>query len=214
MELKMKKIPFKYLPASWGLKGKTRDVAEAEYSLEGYDLERRLLDIKSDEMSTHELNQAIFDLDLKYNLITISQHKRCLTTLITDEKQKTIAILELDYLEKAITKNEYEKGLASVNNEPWVTVVNFDFGGNKCLEGSFELDWNDAFVEKLKADGYTGPTPDNIVNMWFMELSRNIALEEYDGVGNFNADADANLEALKRFQDTPIMGQGNKNEKN
>ena len=76
-----------------------------------------------------------------------------------------------------------------------------DFGGKTALEGSFELDWNDQFVEKLKEAGYTGPTPDIIVNQWFMEVCRNIALEEFDGTGNFTPDSEANLEAVKRWSD-------------
>jgi hypothetical protein len=39
------KIPFKYLPASWGLKGKTRELAQAEYELTGYDLDIKLAEI-------------------------------------------------------------------------------------------------------------------------------------------------------------------------
>jgi hypothetical protein len=74
-----------------------------------------------------------------------------------------------------------------------------DFSKGHSLEGSFELDWNDQWVEKLKADGYNGPTPDNIVNQWFMELSRNVAMEEFDGTGDFTADSAANLEAVKSW---------------
>ena len=35
----MNKIPFGWLPASWGLKGKSRELAEAEYYLSGYELD-------------------------------------------------------------------------------------------------------------------------------------------------------------------------------
>jgi hypothetical protein len=38
-------IPFEWLPASWGLKGRPFDEAKANYELEGEDLERRLIDI-------------------------------------------------------------------------------------------------------------------------------------------------------------------------
>jgi hypothetical protein len=74
-----------------------------------------------------------------------------------------------------------------------------DFAGKGALEGSFELDWNEQFVEKLKSEGYSGPTPDNIVNQWFMEVCRNVAMEEFDGTGNFTADSEANLDAMKRW---------------
>jgi hypothetical protein len=74
-----------------------------------------------------------------------------------------------------------------------------DFSKGNSLEGSFELDWNQPFVDKLTAEGYTGPTPDNIVNQWFMEVCRNVAMEEFDGTGDFTADSEANLETVKRW---------------
>ena len=46
----MFKIPFNWMPGSFGLKGRTRDIAQAEYELTGYELERRLLDIKKDDL--------------------------------------------------------------------------------------------------------------------------------------------------------------------
>jgi hypothetical protein len=79
-----------------------------------------------------------------------------------------------------------------------------DFGGKKSLEGSFELDWNEIFVESLKKEGYEGLTADSIVNQWFMEVCRNVALEEFDGTGNFSADSEANLETVKRWNSESI----------
>ena len=50
----MPKLPFGTLPGHWGLKGKTREIAKAEYELEGYALELQLLLIKKDELSEDE----------------------------------------------------------------------------------------------------------------------------------------------------------------
>ena len=36
---KKTKLPFSMMPASWGLKGKTRAIAEAEYYYDGEELE-------------------------------------------------------------------------------------------------------------------------------------------------------------------------------
>jgi hypothetical protein len=85
-----------------------------------------------------------------------------------------------------------------------------DFNGKNSKEGSFELDWNDAFVEKLKVDGYQGVTPDSIVNQWFMELCRNVAMEEFDGTGDFAADSESNLETLKRWNSQESFPDGRK----
>ena len=45
MAKKRRLIPFRWLPASWGLVGKPFDIAEAHYTLDGEDLERALIQI-------------------------------------------------------------------------------------------------------------------------------------------------------------------------
>lgn len=194
-----KLVPFHLMPGSWGLKGKTRDIAQAEYELEGYELERRLLQIKEDEYTSKEVARREIDIDFKYGKITQIEQLRALAELIDDDQQRGLAMLELDFRENKITDQEYQKGSATIRKEPWVTVLNMDFSGSKSLEGSFELDWNEFFVTQLTESGYQGPTPDAIVNSWFMEVCRNVALEEFDGTGDFTADSQANLDTMKRW---------------
>jgi hypothetical protein len=196
---KKKLIPFGWLPGHIGLAGKTREIAQAEYELEGFALQYRLLEIKQDEMTADEYGQKLWDLQLKNGHMDQTQYNRNLTELIKDPVQKALAVLELDHREGKIKDVEYEKQSATLRKEPWVNIVGMDFSKGTSLEGSFELDWNEYWVEKLKSEGYTGPTPDNIVNQWFMELSRNVAMEEFDGVGDFTPDSAANLEAVKRW---------------
>ena len=45
---KKTKLPFSMMPASWGLKGKTRAIAEAEYYYEGEELEEVLAELGAD----------------------------------------------------------------------------------------------------------------------------------------------------------------------
>lgn len=195
----MFKIPFEWMPGSWGLKGRTREIAKAEYELTGYDLEKRLLEIAKDDMEPSEFSRRCWDLDVKYGKMDTAKYHRLLLTLIEDDRQRELAALELDQREGKIGSLEYSKKHATLKNEPWVNVVSMDFGGKTALEGSFELDWNDAFVAKLKEAGYIGATPDAIVNQWFMEVCRNVALEEFDGTGDFTADSQANLDTMKRW---------------
>lgn len=199
----MFKLPFRFLPASWGLTGTTRKIAQAEYELTGYDLELELLNIKHDSHGSVDYKRKIAELELRYDRITKDHYHRCIADLIEDSKQRDLAIAELDYRAGKIGELEYSKKCATLRGEPWVNVVNMDFTKKTSLEGSFELDWNEAFVEKLQSEGYTGPSPDNIVNQWFMELCRNIAMEEFDGTGDFTADSGANLEAMKRWNSAP-----------
>jgi hypothetical protein len=195
----MYKLPFGWLPGHWGLAGKTREIAKAEYELEGYELEVKLHELKKDEMELDEWQRKMWDIQVKHNKMSPTEHKRLLVTQIKDDKQRDLASLELDWQEDKITELDYNKKTASLKGEPWVTVINMDFSKGTSLEGSFELDWNEAFVEKLKAEGYSGPSPDVIVNQWFMEVCRNVAMEEFAGVGDFEADSEANLEAMKRW---------------
>jgi len=206
-----KLIPFNLMPGSWGLKGKTRDIAEAEYNLSGYDLKKRILEINCDDMTNKEYRTKLYDLDFEFKKIDKNAHLRLLACLIEDPVQQELANLELDYRENKLTEQQYQKESATLRNEPWVTVLSMDFGGKKSLEGSFEMDWNELFVESLKKEGYSGPTPDNIVNQWFMEVCRNVAMEEFDGTGDFAADSAANLETMKRWsQQVEPIGKNHK----
>lgn len=198
----MFKLPFGMLPGHWGLKGKTREIAKAEYELSGAELDFRLHEIRKDEMAEDAYLTKFWDLQLKHKQIDQSRYNRNLTTLIKDDKQRELAELELDMKEGKVPELDYSKRLATLKGEPWVTVINMDFTKGTSLEGSFELDWNEFFVEKLKKEGYNAVNPEAIVNLWFMELCRNIALEEFDGTGNFTADSEANLETFKRWNST------------
>lgn len=198
------------MPGSWGLKGKTREIAQAEYELTGYELEDKLLRIAQPEISTAEFKRKVIELEMRYEKISSTQYHRRLAELIENDHQRELAIIEIDRREGLLTDLEYNKKIATLKDEPWVTVINMDFSKKTALEGSFELDWNEQFVKKLEAEGYTGPTPDNIVNQWFMELCRNIAMEEFDGTGDFTADSAANLETMKRWNSSESLDKGRK----
>jgi hypothetical protein len=205
MEKIMFKLPFGVLPGHWGLRGKTREIAKAEYELEGYELDCKLLEIKKDELTEDEFKARSIDIERKHGRVNDYEYKMMLTSLIKDDVQREIARLEVEYSNGKIGDLEFQKASANAKKEPWVTVLSMDFGGKSALEGSFELDWNEHFVEKLKAEGYQAPTPDAIVNQWFMEVCRNVALEEFSGTGDFEADSAANLQAVKRWQSESSM---------
>lgn len=57
------KLPFGMMPASWGLKGKSRQIAEAEYYYEGEDLEKALAELTAETDADKEV--AKLDVDLK-----------------------------------------------------------------------------------------------------------------------------------------------------
>lgn len=228
----MIKLPFGMMPGHWGLAGKTREIAKAEYELEGYELDVKLLDIKRDELDHGEYTRRLADIGMKHGQLTSEErelshaqtitderekkirlaeifhkygrttryeYERTLASYIDDETQRDLALLDIEFKHGNITDTAHAKESATLKKEPWVTVINMDFSKKHSLEGSFELDWNMFFVEKLKTEGYAGATDDAIVNAWFMEVCRNIAMEEFDGTGDFTADSQANLDAVKRW---------------
>lgn len=151
---KKRLIPFGWLPAHWGMAGKMREVAQAEYDLSGEALERRLLAINIGERAEDDIAIATLNLDAKYG---------------------------------EVSADDLAKGIATIKNEPWVTIKKLETDTDNLCYGGVELDWNDAFVQNLEKHGY-GPSPDqdDVVNEWFNDLCRNIALDAFDGVGDLS----------------------------
>ena len=65
----MSKIPFSWLPASWGLKGKSRELAEAEYYLTGYELDIAKARI-GHGLESPAFTRSVLDIDLAYGKIS------------------------------------------------------------------------------------------------------------------------------------------------
>src|SRR5271165_3625933 len=127
MEKIMFKVPFGWLPAHWGLAGKSKEIAKAEYELEGYELEAALLEIKKDEFEPKELKRKMLDLSLKHKKIAEKDYYRLLADMIEDPKQKELALLELDYKEGKVKEMDYQKKSATLRGDPWVVVLSMDF---------------------------------------------------------------------------------------
>jgi hypothetical protein len=63
-------MAFGIWPANWGLEGKRRLEALAEYYLDGEDLERELLNIRIENKESEEYARASLEIDYKYDKIT------------------------------------------------------------------------------------------------------------------------------------------------
>jgi len=70
------------------------------------------------------------------------------------------------------------KERATENKEPWIQVLQTHVNKENVRNGFFELDWNEYFVLQLRSNGYTGATDEEIVDVWFSELCRNVGSEE------------------------------------
>ena len=67
--------------------------------------------------------------------------------------------------------------------EPYVNILSVDIDPNNINNGAFELDWNDKFVINLIKAGYKlrpDDTDADIVDRWFTQVCRNVALEVYE----------------------------------
>tara|TARA_B100000900_G_scaffold323123_1_gene282655 strand:+ start:192 stop:593 length:402 start_codon:yes stop_codon:yes gene_type:complete len=63
-----------------------------------------------------------------------------------------------------------EKEEASKKKEPWVAVLDTQVNPDNIRNGFFELDWNNEFVEQLLDAGYSGESPEQIVDGWFKTI--------------------------------------------
>jgi len=98
--------------------------------------------------------------------------------------------------------NRYDKEEATEKKEPWVTVIKMGVDPNNVVQGFFELDWNDEFVQHLSEQGIEGQTDESIVNKWFNAVCRTVLLQE-------KADLDYGMQGDK---DDVIITKDNKDD--
>jgi hypothetical protein len=91
-----------------------------------------------------------------------------------DKKRAKVAAAE--YTVDPETLNQ--KDAATAKKEPYVAVLNTHINNENVRNGFFELDWNEYFILKLKEAGYTGETEEAVVDAWFKDLCRDVAMEE------------------------------------
>lgn len=75
------------------------------------------------------------------------------------------------------------KEIATENDQPYVNIVSMNLDPDDVNNGSFELDWNDKFISNLIRAGYQkapNDTDTDLVDRWFQEICRNVALEVYE----------------------------------
>jgi len=118
----MKKIPFKMLPVSWGLKGKSYKMAEANYLYEGEELDRKLAKI---EYNGNDLKKENLKIDLKYEKISeLECEKQCKTI----DKEPWVGVIDSKF-DKAFGANglyfelDWNKEFIGVLNDAGYTGV-------------------------------------------------------------------------------------------
>ena len=71
---------------------------------------------------------------------------------------------ELAFKHNKINASERDKRVATANDEPYIKVLQVDFESAQPNVGSFELDWNEAFIGILSEAGYTGSQDEAIID--------------------------------------------------
>jgi len=99
----MKKLPFWMLPASWGLKGKTREIAEAEYYFKGKDLEERLAEINADTPEDKEI--AKLAVKLKHEEITQDAFDKAVANI---KKEPWVNVVKMGVNPVNVTQGYFE----------------------------------------------------------------------------------------------------------
>ena len=88
---KKSKLPFSMMPASWGLKGKSRAIAEAEYYYDGEELEEALAEIEAE--TDIDKHIARLDVQLKNGKIGKYEHEKQVAEI---KEEPYVNVLKLD----------------------------------------------------------------------------------------------------------------------
>ena len=75
------------------------------------------------------------------------------------------------------------KEKATQAGEPYINILSMELNPDNIHEGAFELDWNSMFITQLVKAGYMKKKEDtdqDIVDRWFQDVCRNVALEMYE----------------------------------
>ena len=68
-----------------------------------------------------------------------------------------------------------DKDKATARGEAHVKVLEVNFDKENPGDGYFELEWNNIFVKQLLEEGYTGDNEEEIVDLWFTTLCKQIS---------------------------------------
>jgi hypothetical protein len=173
----MSKIPFGWLPAAWGLKGKSRELAEAEYYLTGYDLDIAKARIEHG-LESPAFTRSVLDIDLAYGKISAYDHDTRLAEIDnSDETALAMAKLDTDLKHNRISAQEHERKRADILNEPFMAMPKISWDPVDPSKTFFELDYNQAFVEWLRSNGYNNVSDEEAINRWLNDVCNSILSE-------------------------------------
>ena len=171
------KIPFNLLPASWGLKGKSRQTAEAEYYLSGYELDIKLAEIEHGT-DTPAFNKREILIKREYSRIDQYTADVLLSELehVGNENAAGLTKLDIDLKYERISQQDFDRKRADLLGEPYMAMPKISWDPVDPSKTYFELDYNQPFVEYLRENGYVGIDED-VINKWLNDVCTSILSE-------------------------------------
>jgi hypothetical protein len=169
-------IPFGWWPGHWGLTGKTRARAQAEYELSGVDLDLRLAEIDHEDPQAMHLAQL--NVKLKHRVISEYEHDRTSCQLrMEGDPELEAQLLQIDLKHHRISQQEHDRKLADLRQEPWVCMPDMKWDPADPSKSYFQLDYNDHFVTFLRSHNYSGTTDEQVVERWLNDICRSVAAD-------------------------------------
>lgn len=169
-------IPFGLMPGHWGLKGKTREMARAEYELQGLELDLRLAEINHDDIKLQ--NMAKLDARLKHKDIELYEYDVAYNKIrLEGDSLLDEVLLDLELKHNRINQQEHDHKLADLRGEPWVAMPDIKWDPQDPSHSYFELDYNEHFVTFLRNNNYKGVSDDQVVESWLTDVCRSVASE-------------------------------------
>ena len=168
-------IPFGWMPGHWGLRGMTREIAQAEYELQGTALEKQLLEIRLRD-NPELIKRGRLDLQLKHQEISKYDYDIACAELDFSGSELVIKKLDIDLAQGKITRQVFERKKADALGQPWVSMPVISWVPENASRTYFELDYNEHFIKYLQDNGYSG-TEDEILNRWLNDVCTAVASE-------------------------------------
>ena len=178
-------LPFRLLPASWGLVGDAYLEAEAHYKLQGEALERQLLLIRLRD-DPQRLERELVEVAVRYG--AISEYQAAVRRVELSHPpgtERDLALLEVEHSFAKIDDISFHKQRALLKNEPWIGIVNSGFDPEQGVDGVFfEFDWNQQWIDYLRNNGYSGRADEQVIDEWFSDVCRSHNMN--DGIVPFS----------------------------
>lgn len=113
----------------------------------------------------NELEKTVTDLQAQLTKMSQASEEKIknLESIITSLQQSTSEIIT-----RAQLKN---------SDEPWIELLGSSIDPEKGLK--LHLDWNDAFIAQLRAQGYAGSSESALIALYLKQLSDTINNEGY-----------------------------------